>query len=179
MTLNLEDRKVDDSIDTGVGFFDHMLTLFAAHSQFGLNVSAKGDLEVDSHHTVEDVGIVFGQAFLEALGDKKGIKRYASTFTPMDESLSLVSVDISGRPYLVFDVEGMKDTVGSFDTELVEEFFRAFVNQAGVTLHINLFHGSNTHHIIESIFKGFGRVLNEAATIIDANGDVPSTKGTL
>lgn len=122
LTLNLEDRKVDDSIDTGVGFFDHMLTLFAAHSQFGLNVSAKGDLEVDSHHTVEDVGIVFGQAFLEALGDKKGIKRYASTFTPMDESLSLVSVDISGRPYLVFDVEGMKDTVGSFDTELVEEF---------------------------------------------------------
>ncbi|PKR77038.1 imidazoleglycerol-phosphate dehydratase HisB [Halalkalibacillus sediminis] len=179
LTLNLDQKKADDSIETGVGFFDHMLTLFASHGKFGLKVDANGDLQVDSHHTVEDVGIVLGQAFREALGDKKGIKRYASDFTPMDESLSLVSADISGRPFLVFDVEGMKDSVGSFDTELVEEFFRAFVNQAGVTLHIKLFHGSNTHHIIESIFKGFGRVLNEAATIIDANGDVPSTKGTL
>lgn len=178
LTLNVDDSS-QSAIDTGVGFFNHMLTLFVAHGQFGLNVKADGDLDVDAHHTVEDIGIVLGQAFKEAIGDKKGIKRYASDFTPMDESLSLVSLDVSNRPYLVFDVDGLPEKVGSFDTELVEEFFRAFVNQAGVTLHIKLIHGSNSHHIIESIFKGFGRVLNEAVTVVNPDGQVPSTKGTL
>ncbi|MGP4071505.1 imidazoleglycerol-phosphate dehydratase HisB [Piscibacillus sp. B03] len=178
LTLNVDDSS-QSAIDTGVGFFNHMLTLFAAHGQFGLTVKADGDLDVDAHHTVEDIGIVLGQAFKEAIGDKKGIKRYASDFTPMDESLSLVSLDVSNRPYLVFDVDGLPEKVGSFDTELVEEFFRAFVNQAGVTLHIKLIHGSNSHHIIESIFKGFGRVLNEAVTVVNPDGQVPSTKGTL
>ncbi|RPF57062.1 imidazoleglycerol-phosphate dehydratase HisB [Aquisalibacillus elongatus] len=178
LTLNIDGLNQTE-IDTGVGFFNHMLTLFAAHGAFELKVNAAGDLDVDFHHTVEDVGIVLGQVFKEALGDKKGIKRYASDFTPMDESLSLVSVDVSNRPYLVFDVEGLPEKVGSFDTELVEEFFRAFVNQAGITLHVKLIHGRNSHHIIESIFKGFGRVLNEAVTVVDPNGQVPSTKGTL
>ncbi|SEQ95791.1 imidazoleglycerol-phosphate dehydratase HisB [Piscibacillus halophilus] len=178
LKLNIDEFN-QTTIETGVGFFNHMLTLFAAHGKFGLNIKAAGDLEVDAHHTVEDVGIVLGRAFNEAMGDKKGIKRYASDFTPMDESLSLVSIDISNRPYLVFDVEGLPEKIGTFDSELVEEFFRAFVNQAGVTLHIKLIHGQNSHHIIESIFKGFGRVLNEAATILDPDGEVPSTKGTL
>ncbi|NIK11973.1 imidazoleglycerol-phosphate dehydratase HisB [Alkalibacillus almallahensis] len=173
------DGKQDIHIETGVGFLDHMLTLFAAHGSFDLTVSADGDTSVDDHHTVEDVGIVLGQAFKQALGDKAGITRYASDFTPMDEALSLVSIDVSNRPYLVFDVDGLGEKVGAFDTELVEEFFRAFINQAGVTLHIKLMHGSNNHHIIESIFKGFGRVLNEAVTIKHGDGSVPSTKGTL
>ncbi|MFD2639782.1 imidazoleglycerol-phosphate dehydratase HisB [Piscibacillus salipiscarius] len=178
LSLTIDD-SIQAAIDTGVGFFNHMLTLFAAHGQFGLNVKASGDLNVDQHHTVEDVGIVLGQALKEAIGDKKGIKRYASDFTPMDESLSLVSVDVSNRPYLVFDVNGLPEKVGNFDTELVEEFFRAFVNQAGITLHIKLIHGQNSHHIIESIFKGFGRVLNDALMIVNPDGEVPSTKGTL
>ncbi|TFB21838.1 imidazoleglycerol-phosphate dehydratase HisB [Filobacillus milosensis] len=178
LNFNLDDSS-QTKIDTGVGFFNHMLTLFAAHGQFGLNLKANGDLDVDAHHTVEDVGIVLGQAFKEAIGDKKGIKRYASDFTPMDESLSLVSIDVSNRPYLVFDVDGLSEKVGTFDTELVEEFFRAFINQAGVTLHIKLMHGQNSHHIIESIFKGFGRVLNEATSVVNPDGEVPSTKGTL
>ncbi|MET3683928.1 imidazoleglycerol-phosphate dehydratase [Alkalibacillus flavidus] len=173
------DGKKEVEVDTGVGFFDHMLTLFAAHGSFDLTAKADGDVYVDDHHTVEDVGIVLGQAFKEALGDKRGIKRYASDFTPMDEALSLVSIDVSNRPYLVFDVDELSEKVGTFDTELVEEFFRAFVNQAGVTLHIKLMHGSNNHHIIESIFKGFGRVLKEAVTVHDDDGSVPSTKGTL
>ncbi|MDQ0352190.1 imidazoleglycerol-phosphate dehydratase [Alkalibacillus filiformis] len=173
------DGKKEVDIETGVGFFDHMLTLFTAHGSFDLTVKADGDLQVDDHHTVEDVGIVLGQAFKQAIGDKKGIKRYATDFTPMDESLSLVSVDVSNRPYLVFDVQGLSEKVGTFDTELVEEFLRAFINQAGVTLHVKLIHGHNNHHIIESIFKGFGRVLNEALTIQDENGAVPSTKGML
>jgi len=178
LQLNI-DGKGNSSIDTGVGFFNHMLTLMTKHGFMDLAVKCDGDSDVDDHHSVEDVGIVLGQAFLQALGDKAGIRRYASVFTPMDESLSQVSIDISGRPFLYFDVEIPTEKVGTFDTELVEEFFRAFVNQSGVTLHIQLLHGKNTHHIIESIFKGFGRVLDEATAIDERIKGVRSTKGML
>lgn len=178
LQLNI-DGKGNSSIDTGVGFFNHMLTLMTKHGFMDLAVKCDGDSDVDDHHSVEDVGIVLGQAFLQALGDKAGICRYASVFTPMDESLSQVSIDISGRPFLYFDVEIPTEKVGTFDTELVEEFFRAFVNQSGVTLHIQLLHGKNTHHIIESIFKGFGRVVDEATAIDERIKGVRSTKGML
>ncbi len=178
LQLNI-DGKGNSSIDTGVGFFNHMLILMTKHGFMDLAVKCDGDSDVDDHHSVEDVGIVLGQAFLQALGDKAGIRRYASVFTPMDESLSQVSIDISGRPFLYFDVEIPTEKVGTFDTELVEEFFRAFVNQSGVTLHIQLLHGKNTHHIIESIFKGFGRVLDEATAIDERIKGVRSTKGML
>lgn len=178
MQLNI-DGNGNSSIDTGVGFFNHMLTLMTKHGFMDLAVKCDGDSDVDDHHSVEDVGIVLGQAFLQALGDKAGIRRYASVFTPMDESLSQVSIDISGRPFLYFDVEIPTEKVGTFDTELVEEFFRAFVNQSGVTLHIQLLHGKNSHHIIESIFKGFGRVLDEATAIDERIKGVRSTKGML
>ncbi|CEE01952.1 MULTISPECIES: imidazoleglycerol-phosphate dehydratase HisB [Bacillaceae] len=178
LQLNI-DGNGNSSIDTGVGFFNHMLTLMTKHGFMDLAVKCDGDSDVDDHHSVEDVGIVLGQAFLQALGDKAGIRRYASVFTPMDESLSQVSIDISGRPFLYFDVEIPTEKVGTFDTELVEEFFRAFVNQSGVTLHIQLLHGKNSHHIIESIFKGFGRVLDEATAIDERIKGVRSTKGML
>ncbi|WP_346199820.1 imidazoleglycerol-phosphate dehydratase HisB [Caldifermentibacillus hisashii] len=178
LQLNI-DGNGNSSIDTGVGFFNHMLTLMTKHGFMDLAVKCGGDSDVDDHHSVEDVGIVLGQAFLQALGDKAGIRRYASVFTPMDESLSQVSIDISGRPFLYFDVEIPTEKVGTFDTELVEEFFRAFVNQSGVTLHIQLLHGKNSHHIIESIFKGFGRVLDEATAIDERIKGVRSTKGML
>jgi len=178
LQLNI-DGKGNSSIDTGVGFFNHMLTLMTKHGFMDLKVKCDGDSDVDDHHSVEDVGIVLGQAFLQALGDKAGIRRYASVFTPMDESLSQVSIDISGRSYLYFDVEIPTQKVGTFDTELVEEFFRAFVNQSGITLHIQLLHGKNSHHIIESIFKGFGRVLDEATVIDERIKGVRSTKGML
>ncbi|MCU9613792.1 imidazoleglycerol-phosphate dehydratase HisB [Caldibacillus lycopersici] len=167
------------TLHTGIGFFNHMLILMAKHGFLDLDVKCKGDLDVDFHHTVEDIGIVLGKAFAEALGEKQGITRYATAFTPMDEALSLVSLDISGRPYLYFEAEFPTEKVGDFDTELVEEFFRAFVNQAGVTLHIKLLHGKNSHHIIESIFKGFGRVIDEASTIDTRITGVRSTKGML
>ncbi|SHG09455.1 imidazoleglycerol-phosphate dehydratase HisB [Ornithinibacillus halophilus] len=167
------------TIDTGVGFFDHMLTLFTKHGLFDVTVSCQGDLEVDQHHTVEDIGIALGQAFSQAIGNKEGINRYASVKTPMDESLSSITIDISGRPYLVFNVEGLKEKVGNFDTELVEEFFQAFVNQANINLHINLEYGRNSHHIVESIFKGFGRALDEASQKNPRIQGVPSTKGVL
>ncbi|SFE15132.1 imidazoleglycerol-phosphate dehydratase [Lentibacillus persicus] len=173
------DGKGVSQIDTGIGFFDHMLTLMTKHGLFELTLRCDGDLEVDQHHSVEDTGIVLGQAFKEALGDKAGITRYASVTTPMDEALSFISVDVSGRPYLVYNVDGLKDKAGTFDTELTEEFFRAFVNHAGITLHINLAYGSNTHHIIESIFKGFGRVLDQAASVSGRIEGIPSTKGSL
>src|SRR5690606_16279245 len=142
-------------------------------------VDCDGDTEVDQHHSVEDIGIVLGQAFYDTIGTKEGIERYATVSTPMDEALSTVSLDISGRSYLVFNVEGMKDKVGDFDTELVEEFFLAFTNNAKINLHINLQYGKNTHHIIESIFKGFGRALRVASTINPDVKGVPSTKGML
>ncbi|MFJ7934660.1 imidazoleglycerol-phosphate dehydratase HisB [Sporosarcina sp. NPDC096371] len=167
------------AIQTGVGFFDHMLTLFTKHGRFDLKVDCDGDTEVDQHHSVEDIGIVLGQAFYDSIGTKEGIERYATVSTPMDEALSTVSLDISGRSFLVFNVEGMKDKVGDFDTELVEEFFLAFTNNAKINLHINLQYGKNTHHIIESIFKGFGRALRVASTINPAVKGVPSTKGML
>ncbi|WP_163971780.1 imidazoleglycerol-phosphate dehydratase HisB [Oceanobacillus halotolerans] len=167
------------SIQTGVGFLDHMLTLMTKHGLFDLSLTCNGDLEVDQHHTVEDIGITLGQAFRDALGEKKGITRYATITTPMDEALATLSLDISGRSYLVYHVDGLKDKVGDFDTELVEEFFLAFAKNANVTLHINLQYGSNTHHIIEAIFKGFGRVLDEASRKNPRIDGVPSTKGTL
>lgn len=167
------------NIQTGVGFFDHMLTAFAKHGRFDLNVTCDGDIEVDQHHSVEDVGIVLGQAFNKCIGTKEGIERFATVSTPMDEALSTASIDISGRSFLVFNVDGMKDKVGDFDTELVEEFFIAFTSHAKVTLHINLNYGKNTHHIIESIFKSFGRALRIASTINPNIKGVPSTKGTL
>ncbi|MBE1554236.1 imidazoleglycerol-phosphate dehydratase HisB [Sporosarcina limicola] len=177
------DFSIDGSgktaISTGVGFLDHMLTLFTKHGRFDLTVKCDGDIEVDQHHTVEDIGIVLGQAFNASIGTKEGIERYAMVSTPMDEALSTVSLDISGRPFLVYNVEGLKDKVGNFDTELVEEFFHAFVSHSKVTLHLNLNYGKNSHHIIESIFKGFGRALRVASAINPDVKGIPSTKGML
>ncbi|WP_430788798.1 imidazoleglycerol-phosphate dehydratase HisB [Virgibacillus flavescens] len=173
------DGKGNSAIQTGVGFLDHMLTLFTRHGLFDLNLTCDGDLDVDQHHSAEDIGIVLGQALEQALGVKKGINRYATIITPMDEARSTISIDISGRSYLVFRVDGLKDKVGDFDTELVEEFFLAFTRHANLTLHIELDYGKNTHHIIESIFKGFGRALDEATKLNPRIIGVPSTKGSL
>jgi len=178
MDFNIDGSGKTD-IKTGVGFLDHMLTLFTKHGLFDLKVHCDGDIEVDQHHTVEDIGIVLGQAFYASIGTKEGIDRYATVSIPMDEALSTVSIDISGRPFFVYNVEGLKDKVGEFDTELVEEFFTAFVSHARVTLHINLAYGKNSHHIIESIFKAFGRALNAASTINPNVKGIPSTKGLL
>lgn len=167
------------NINSGVGFLDHMLLLMTKHGNFDLNLTCKGDLEVDQHHTVEDIGIVLGQAFYHSLGTKEGINRYASITLPMDEALATITIDISGRPYLVYHVEGVKDKIGDFDTELVEEFFQAFATHAKVTLHINLLYGKNSHHMIEAIFKGFGRTLAEASQKNSHFKGVPSTKGLL
>ncbi len=173
------DGSGETNIQTGVGFFDHMLTLMTKHGSFDLDVRCDGDLDVDQHHTVEDVGIVLGQAFNASIGTKEGINRYATVSIPMDEALANVTLDISGRSFLVYHVEGLKDKVGNFDTELVEEFFQAFTNHAQVTLHINLLYGKNTHHMIEAIFKAFGRALNIASTINPDVKGIPSTKGLL
>jgi imidazoleglycerol-phosphate dehydratase len=179
LSLNLDGGE-SCGIDTGCGFFDHMLKLFACHGGFGLSVSCRGDTEVDYHHTVEDVGIVLGNAFAEAIGDKAGIRRYGSIILPMDEALALAAVDISGRGLLVLDLPGMAARVGDFDTELVEEFFAAFARHAGVTLHIRALCGSNTHHIIEAAFKAFARALRQAVSFDPAaGGAVPSSKGVL
>ncbi|WP_069649058.1 imidazoleglycerol-phosphate dehydratase HisB [Caloranaerobacter ferrireducens] len=178
LKLNI-DGEGRGNIDTGIGFFNHMLNLFARHGLFDLDLKCEGDLYVDGHHTIEDIGIVMGEAFKDALGDKEGIKRYASVFTPMDECLSLVVLDISGRPYLSFDVNITREMVGDFDTELVEEFFRAFVNNSRITLHIKMINSGNTHHMIESIFKGFGRALDVATAIDERIKGVMSTKGVI
>ena len=178
VTLNL-DAQSPVSIDTGVGFFDHMLTLFASHGRFSLEVKADGDLHIDSHHTVEDVGIVIGQLFKEAIGDKVGINRYGTAYVPMDEALGFVSLDISGRPYLVLDAEFSNDKLGNFDTELVREFLQAFMVHAGITLHARVLYGINTHHKIEAIFKALGQALAQAITINPAIKGVNSTKGLL
>ncbi len=178
LALNL-DGEGKSELKTGVGFLDHMLTLFTKHGGLDLQVECDGDLEVDQHHTVEDIGIVLGQAFNEALGTKESIKRYATATTPMDESLSSVSIDISGRSFLVYRVDGLKDKVGSFDTELVEEFLIGFTSHAKVTLHVEVLYGSNTHHMIESMFKGLGRAIREAVSIDPTMKGVPSTKGSL
>jgi imidazoleglycerol-phosphate dehydratase len=168
------------SIDTGIGFLDHMLDLLARHSRIDLSVTAKGDLHIDQHHTAEDVGITLGQAVRKALGDMKGITRYADAHVPMDEALTRVAIDISGRPFLVFRTTFRHDKIGAFDTELVREWFQAFAMNAGVTLHVETLYGDNDHHISESCFKGLARVLRTAIAIDPrAKGEVPSTKGTL
>lgn len=168
------------NINTDCGFLNHMLELFAKHSRFDLDVTCKGDTEVDFHHTVEDVGIVLGQAISEALGDKRGITRYGSMILPMDETLVLTAIDISGRAYLNFDSAMPCQKVGNMDTELVEEFFWAFVRNCNVTLHIKLLDGKNTHHIIEGIFKSFARTMKTAVSIDPAlGGEIPSSKGVL
>ena len=179
LTLNL-DGKGKSHIDTGVGVLDHMLTLFSKHSRFDLDVKCLGDVQVDFHHTAEDIGIALGQAFRNALGDKKGITRYADTTLPMDETLILSAVDISGRAYLAYDAECPTAKVGDFDTELSEEFFSAFVREAGITLHIRKLDGRNSHHIIEGVFKSVARTLRKA-TEIDPKleGEIPSTKGVI
>lgn len=176
LSLNLDDGDVD--INTGIGFLDHMLTSLAVHGGFGMVLNAKGDLEVDAHHTAEDVGIVLGKAFCDALGDKAGIVRYGSAFIPMDEALGFCAVDISGRPFLVFDAEFTSETVGELDTCLVEEFMRAFAFNAGITLHLRCEYGKNDHHKIEALFKALAYAM-KAAVKINSNGMAVSTKGTL
>jgi imidazoleglycerol-phosphate dehydratase len=167
-------------ISTGVGFLDHMLELFARHGLFDLTVTVTGDLHVDQHHTTEDAGIALGQALLQALGDKKGISRYADIHLPMDETLTRLAVDISGRPFLVFRTTFPTEKIGAFDTELVREFFQAFAINAGLTLHVETLYGANSHHIAESCFKGLARALRRAVAVDPREeGRVPSTKGTL
>ena len=167
-------------VETGCGFLDHMLELFSRHARVNLTVVCDGDTQVDDHHTVEDIGIALGQALSRALGEKRGIIRYGSMLLPMDEALCMVAMDISGRSCLSFDAAFPSTKVGTFDTELVKEFFWAFAREAGVTLHIRGFAGENTHHIIEAIFKGFGRALRQAAAIdSEFANEIPSTKGTL
>lgn len=168
------------SVSTGVGFLDHMLDLLGRHARFDLDIKAVGDLHIDFHHTTEDVGIVLGQAVRKALGDMRGITRYADVLLPMDETLTRVAIDISGRPFLVFRTEFAAQKIGEFDTELVREFFQAFASNAGVTLHVETLYGLNAHHIAESCFKGLARVLR-AAVAVDpaAAGEIPSTKGAL
>lgn len=178
LTLNL-DGLGNSLIETGIGFFDHMLTLASKHGLLDLEIKADGDLYVDAHHTVEDVGIVLGLALKEALGDKKSIRRYGTVHIPMDESLAMVSLDLGGRPFLVFDAALKAQRLGEFDTELIEEFFRAVAFNAGINLHIKVLYGQNTHHMIEAIFKAFGRAVDEASGIDERVKGVPSTKGML
>jgi len=178
ITLRL-DGEGKSEIRTGVGFFDHMLTHLAKHSKWNLNVTAQGDLEVDDHHTVEDVGICIGSALRDALGDKAGIQRFAGASVPMDETLANAAVDISGRPALVYNANYTTDKIGGFDVQLVHEFFQALVNTAGITLHINVPYGTNSHHIAEAVFKATAQALGQATRIVDATGRIPSTKGTL
>ncbi len=168
----------DSSIVTGVGFFDHMLNALATHGGFGLKVNTVGDLEVDCHHTVEDTGIVLGQAFAKALGDKSGIARYGSFFVPMDEALAFASVDVSGRPFLVFDGSFPEEQVGGFGTCMCKEFFRAFAFAAGLTLHVKVLYGENSHHMIEAAFKAVAHALKAACAVTDGK-TVLSTKGSL
>jgi imidazoleglycerol-phosphate dehydratase len=177
--INLDGRG-ESSISTGIGFLDHMLDLLARHSRIDITVKAKGDLHIDHHHTTEDVGIALGQAVRQALGDMRGITRYADAHLPMDEALTRVVIDISGRPFLVFKAEFVRDKVGTFDTELVQEWFQAFAMNAGITLHAQMLYGTNDHHIAESCFKGLARALRTAVAIDErAKDEVPSTKGSL
>ena len=179
VAVNL-DGEGRSSVATGIGFLDHMLDLLARHSRIDIDVKAKGDLHIDHHHTTEDVGIALGQALKQALGDMKGITRYADVHVPMDEALTRVAIDISGRPFLVFKAEFVRDKVGAFDTELVQEWFQAFAINAAVTLHVATLYGTNDHHIAESCFKGLARALRAAVGIDPrAAHEVPSTKGSL
>ncbi len=177
-TLNLDGKGKYD-ISTGIGFFDHMLCGFAKHGFFDMNLKAEGDLEVDAHHTVEDVGIVLGQAIKEALGDKAGINRYGSFILPMDETLMLCALDLSGRPYFCYDVTTTVDRVGEMDTELAKEFFYAVSYSAGMNLHIKMLAGDNNHHILEAMFKAFAKALDQATKYDSRLEGVLSTKGTI
>ncbi|MEQ8196888.1 MAG: imidazoleglycerol-phosphate dehydratase HisB [Clostridiaceae bacterium] len=179
LEINL-DGSGNSEINTGVGFFDHMLTLLSFHSDFDMKIEAVGDLYVDDHHLVEDTGILLGKALKKALGDKKGIKRYGTFFLPMDEALAMVSLDISGRGFLHFESEFSRETLGNFSTEMVKEFFRAFAMNSEITLHGRVLYGENDHHKIEALFKGLGRALKEAVSMDDKNMDrIPSSKGDL
>jgi imidazoleglycerol-phosphate dehydratase len=171
------DGSGDASAATGIPFFDHMLEQLGKHGGFDVQIEATGDLDVDLHHTVEDVGIVFGSAFAEALGDKAGVRRFANSLVPLDEALVQVALDLSGRPYLVYEVDPVAEWIGTFDPQLAEEFWRAFTFAAGITLHIRSLAGKNGHHVIEASFKGVARALRDAVRIEGAG--VPSTKGTL
>ncbi|MBY0532417.1 MAG: imidazoleglycerol-phosphate dehydratase HisB [Xanthobacteraceae bacterium] len=174
------DGKGQSEIATGIGFFDHMLDLLARHSRIDMAVKAKGDLHIDQHHTTEDVGIVLGQAVKKALGDMRGITRYASLYMPMDETLTRVAIDVSGRPVLVFKADFPRDKIGDFDCDLVREFFQAFAMNAGITLHVETLYGDNAHHVAESCFKGLARALRIALSIDPAAAtEIPSTKGSL
>ena len=179
VSVNLDGTGVSN-VTTGIGFFDHMLDLLARHSRIDVTVKAVGDLHIDHHHTTEDVGIALGQAVKQALGDMRGITRYSDVHVPMDEALTRVAIDISGRPFLVFKVAFTRHKIGTFDTELVNEWFQAFAMNAGITLHVETLYGANDHHISESCFKGLARALR-AAVAIDARAkdEVPSTKGSL
>ena len=179
VSINL-DGEGRSSIATGIGFLDHMIDLLARHSRIDMEIKAKGDLHIDHHHTTEDVGIALGQAMKQAFGDMKGITRYADVHLPMDEALTRVALDISGRPFLVFKVDFVRDKVGPFDTELVQEWFQAFSINAALTLHVATLYGTNDHHIAESCFKGLARALRAAVAIDPRTAhEVPSTKGTL
>ena len=179
VSVNLDGAGIA-RVSTGIGFFDHMLDQVARHSGIGLEISATGDLHIDMHHTVEDTGIALGQAVRQALGDRKGIGRYADVHLPMDETLTRVAIDVSGRPFLVFKAEFTAPKIGEFDTELVREFFQAFAMNAGITLHVETLYGANSHHIAESCFKGLARVLRAAIAVDERRKDeIPSTKGSL
>ena len=178
LVLNL-DGNGKGVIDSGIGFFDHMLNLFAAHGLFDLKLECRGDIEVDGHHSVEDIGIALGDAFREAIGDKRGITRYGTFYLPMDEALAFVSLDISGRPFLVYEGGSMAPMIGGYDTELTEEFLRAFAMHAGITLHVRILYGTNSHHKVEGIFKALGHALRIAVARDARVTGVPSTKGVL
>jgi imidazoleglycerol-phosphate dehydratase len=179
VTVGLDGSGAYD-VKTGVGFFDHMMEQLARHSLVDIRIEAKGDLHIDSHHTVEDCGIALGQAIAKALGERKGIRRYASAELPMDGTLTRVAIDVSGRPFLVFRTQFTQARIGEFDTELVREWFQAFAMNAGVTLHVETLYGENSHHIAESCFKGLARALREAIEVDPRQQDrIPSTKGTL
>lgn len=181
ITLTLAiDGTGTSSINTGVGFLDHMLTLFAKHGRFDLSITCKGDTQVDDHHSVEDIGIALGEVFARALGDKRGICRYGSMILPMDEALILSAIDLSGRSYLAYDLEIPTEKIGTFDTELVKEFFLAFTRTSAMTLHIRQLAGENSHHIVEGTFKAIARALRAAVALDpDAKDEIPSTKGVL
>ena len=178
VSLALDGSGVHD-IDTAIPFFDHMLAQFSRHGFFDINIKAKGDIHIDYHHTVEDVGIALGQAFKEALGDKKGIRRFASASVPLNEALANCVADISGRPFFVFNPEFPKSKIGEFDVELVAEFFQAFAVNGGITLHLDSPYWTNLHHIVEALFKAFAKALDQASSIDPRSEEIPSTKGTL
>lgn len=175
----LLDGEGNTELRTGIPFLDHMLSLFAVHGFFDLKIDAAGDLEIDAHHTVEDIGICLGSALAQALGDRKGIRRYGHSVVPMDEALAAVTLDLSNRPYLVYRIPSIADRVGQFETDLVPEFFRAFCLNGGVTLHVDSPYGSNTHHIVEAVFKAWGRALDGATQLDPRRAGVPSSKGAL